>query len=128
VRIILFLALLPLLLLLLLNITILVKLGVIILSPVFVYLLYNNILLPGEGEYNLSWSEGIWIFCSLSSDKSVFNIRGIKNKKSFSLGGMMLLSITDKSNRTVDLWLFPDSIISQQNSWRKLHSCFFSFN
>ncbi|MCP4412745.1 MAG: hypothetical protein GY808_09300 [Gammaproteobacteria bacterium] len=126
VKVILFLALSLLLLSFFLNITLFAKSGVIFLIPIFIYLLYNNIVLPGsESEYSLSWSEGSWTFCNQSSCKHAINIQGIKNKRSFSLGIMMLLSITDENNRTVELWLFPDSISSQQNNWRKLHCCFF---
>ncbi len=126
VHFILFLTVLLLLLAFLLNITLFAKIGIILLCPVFYYLLYNNIVLPGsESEYSLGWSEGIWTFCSQSSCKQDIDIQGKKNKRSFSLGCMMLISITDGDTRTVDLWLFPDSITSQQNNWRQLHCCFF---
>ena len=131
VKTVLFLALLPPVLAFLLNITLFAKIGVVFLSPVFLYLLYNNIVLPGtDNEYRLSWSQGGWTFCSDSNSKQAINIQGIKNKKSFSLGFMMLLSITDQNNQSVDLWLFPDSIgcqrnRGQHNSWRRLHCCFF---
>jgi len=130
VKTVLFLALLPPVLAFLLNITMFAKISVVLLSPVFFFLLYNNIVLPGtDNEYRLSWSEGSWAFSSQSSCKDGFNIQGIKNKKSFSLGFMMLLSITDKNNQSVDLWLFPDSIgcqrnSGQHNSWRRLHCCY----
>ena len=129
--IILFLALLPPVLAFLLNITLFAKISVVLLSPAFLYLLYNNIVLPDTAnEYRLSWLEGSWAISSQSSCKDGFNIQGIKNKQSFSLGFMMLLSITDKNNQSVDLWLFPDSIgclrnSGQYNSWRRLHCCFF---
>ncbi len=131
VKIILFLALSILILSFLLNITIFAKFGVILLIPIFVYLLNNNIILPGsEREYSLSWSEGIWTFCSQSSCTKAINIQGYKNRRSFSLGRMMLLSITDDKNRTLDLWLFPDSVSCQKKRcqkkrWRQLHCYFF---
>jgi len=98
-----------------------VNIGILLLIPIFFYLLYENISLPGNSVKNrLSWQNGLWIF---SND--VISISGVKNKNSFSLGRIMFLSIKDKSCHGVNLWLFPDCFVKELQGWRSLHCCFY---
>lgn len=70
-------------------------------------------------ENSLSWNDGIWIF----SNKST-TVYGKQHQRSFSLGQVVFLSIKPEKSQTVNLWLFPDSVISYSYGWRHLLSCF----
>jgi len=121
IYLILILAFIPLLCSFLIQLAWIANIGIVILIPLFLYLLHENISLPGESiDYMLSWQNGLWVFSN-----NEICISGMKNKSSFSLGFMMHLSIKDRNNEIVDLWLFPDSLKKGSQGWHYLHSCFY---
>lgn len=113
----------------------------LMLTPVLLYLMLNNIRSITDDQQNsLSWQDGIWTFSN-----ETISIQGKKTEQCFCIGAMILLSIEDNNGKRVDLWLFPDSIadsfstgfvalfpdapieIGCSNSaqgWRHLHGCF----
>ena len=112
---------LPVLLSYILNLSQIIQFYIFLFSAVLSWTLYSNILskLTDRHSY-ISWNDGIWIFCTQE-----IMTRGKQLKQSFSLGGVLFLSIEDSKGEQYALWLFPDSVHNSQQGWRHLHSCFY---
>jgi len=95
--------------------------GIMVLIPIFIFLLYKDLLLviTNSGS-TLSWEKGLWSFSN-----NDISIQGVKSKGSFTLGGLLFLSISNRDNHSVGLWLFPDSINGSEEDWHHLHNCYY---
>ncbi len=115
------LAALPVLLSLVLNLSEIIQLSLFFCSAVLSWALLSNILskLP-DGQSYLSWHDGTWTLISQE-----IMTRGKQRKQSFSLGGILFLSIEDSRGEQHNLWLFSDSIHNSQQGWRHIHTCFY---
>ncbi|MCP3672856.1 MAG: hypothetical protein GY829_00095 [Gammaproteobacteria bacterium] len=115
------LAVLPVLLSLMLNLSGSILLTLIFCSAALSWTLLTNVLskLP-DGQGYLSWHDGTWVFITQET-----TIRGKQRKQSFSVGGVLFLSIEDSKGEQHNLWLFPDSVHNSQQGWRHLHTCYY---
>lgn len=100
---------------------VIIQISLVILTIFLLNSLFRNINSVYSDEDNiLSWRDGSWAFYNRN-----LSVEGLINNKSFSLGVIMFLSISDPLNKNLELWIFPDSFNDNPEGWRHLQCCFY---